>query len=145
MGVWDKDKAFAPDGQLNEFAPADSLKGGTKFILYAVELIEKQFETELGTAPMIHLTVATLEAPDTKLVVSSIGDTNAGKFFDKDNDYASKIEDGDLPAIVETRVVPASQETFSDAFVIRFVEAFNKDTLKKQQKEQKKKEEDVPF
>lgn len=131
MGIWDKDKAFAPDGQLNQFAPPE-----TKFVLYGVELKDANFETEIGTAPMIHLEVATLKKPDEHLVVSSIGDTNATKFFDKDNDYASKIDKDDLPAIVETRLVPSSQESFSDAFVIRFVDTYNKENAKKY---------DIPF
>lgn len=131
MSIWDKDKSFAPDGQLNEFAPPE-----TKFILHEVELVNPAFETEIGTAPMIHLTVATLKDPKTELVVSSIGDTNAAKFFDKDDKYKSKIQDGDLPAIVETRLVPASQESFSDAFVIRFVDNYTKENAKKY---------DIPF
>lgn len=135
MGIWDKDKSFAPDGQLNEFAPA-----GRKFILHNVDLIDPLFETEIGTAPMIHLTVSTLKDPKTELVVSSIGDTNARKFFDKDDDYKSKIEKGDLPVIVETRTVSARQEGFNDAFVIRFVDLFNKETAKKYVAE-----EDIPF
>lgn len=126
FGIWDKDKAFAPDGQLNQFAPPE-----TKFILWGVELKDKNFETEIGTAPMVHLEVSTLKDPDKKLVVSSIGDTNASKFFDKDKDYANKVESGDLPAVVETRTVPASQESFSDAFVIRFIDVFTKETAKK--------------
>lgn len=132
MGVWDKDKAFAPDGQLNEFAPP-----GTKFILKGAEIIDPNFETEIGTAPMMHLTVATLEEPDNDLVVSSIGDTNANKFFDKDDDYKSKVEKGDFPAIVETRSVPAKQESFSDAFVIRYVEAYSEEAVKRIKKEEK--------
>jgi hypothetical protein len=135
MGVWDKDKAFAPDGQLNEFAPPE-----TKFILWAAEIIDPTFETEIGTAPMMHLTVSTLKEPDKKLIVSSIGDTNANKFFDKDDDYKSRIDKGDFPAIVETRTVPASQEAFSDAFVIRFVDYFNKNTAAKYVAK-----DDVPF
>lgn len=124
--VWAKDKAFAPDGQLNEFAPPE-----TKFILWHAKIIDPKFETEIGTAPMMHLTVSELQTPDTKLVVSSIGDTNANKFFDKDDNYKSKIQDGDFPAIVETRTVPASQEAFSDAFVIRFIEEYKRDTAGK--------------
>jgi len=125
MGIWDKDKSFAPDGQLNEFAPA-----GTKFILFGVEMIDRVFETDIGTAPMIHLAVADPMDVENIKTVSSIGDTNARKFFDKDKDYESKIEKGDLPALVETRVVPAGQEGFNDAFVIRFVALWNKETAK---------------
>lgn len=124
--VWAKDQAFAPDGQLNEFAPP-----GTKFIIKNAEIVDPVFETEIGTAPMMHLTVATLTDPDAELIVSSIGDTNANKFFDKDNDYASRLAEGDFPAIVETREVPSSQESFSNAFVIRYVDTATDENIKK--------------
>jgi len=132
MSIWDKDKAFAPDGQLNEFAPA-----GTKFVLYSAEMIDPIFDTDIGTAPMVHLTVADLQSPDDKKVVSTIGDTNATKFFDKDSDWKSKVDDGDLPAIVETRNVPSKQESFSDAFVIRFIDIGSPAIIKKYAKEDK--------
>lgn len=135
MGIWDKDKSFAPDGQLNEFAPANE-SGGTKFILREVELINPLFETELGTAPMIHLTVSPLNDPKVEKVVSSIGDTNARKFFDPDDKYKSKVEKGDLPAIVETRVVPAGQQGFNDAFVIRYVDECTDEKIKEYAKQE---------
>lgn len=138
--VWAKDQAFAPDGQLNEFAPSS-----TKFILFAAEVVDPVFETEIGTAPMMHITVATLKEPGKKLVVSSIGDTNACKFFDKvvkDDEvtYVNKVAKGDFPAVVETTTVPASQDAYSDAFVIRFVDFFNKETASKYVSK-----DDVPF
>lgn len=138
--VWAKDQAFAPDGQLNEFAPS-----GTKFLLWDAEIIDPLFETEIGTAPMMHITVSTLKDPKNKLVVSSIGDTNALKFFDKEEkgdsvEYTNKVQKGDFPAVVETTTVPASQDAFSDAFVIRFVDFYTKETASKYTAEN-----DVPF
>jgi hypothetical protein len=129
MSVWDKDKAFAKDGPLKEWAGI-----GNKFILFGVTMVNPAFETSIGTAPMIHLDVANLTAPDNHAQVSVIGDTIGGKFFDQDDEYAPLITDGDFPAIVETAEVESSEEAFGNAYVIRFVDAYNKTTAKEHAK-----------
>lgn len=125
MGVWDKDKSFAKDGPLKDWAGV-----GNKFILFGVTMVNPTFETSIGTAPMMHLEVANLPAPDNKSEVSAIGDTNATKFFDKDDNWKSKVDKGDFPAIVECIEVESSEEAFGNAYVIRFVDAFTKETAK---------------
>src|ERR1700760_240139 len=80
MGIWDKDKSFAKDGPLKDWAGV-----GNKFILWGAEMVNPVFETNLGTAPMVHLDVSNLGAPDNHSSVSVIGDTIGGKFFDKDD------------------------------------------------------------
>lgn len=125
MSIWDKDKSFAKDGPLKEWAGV-----GNKFILFGATMVNPTFETSIGTAPMVHLEVANLTAPDNKAEVSVIGDTIGSKFFDKDDNYESLITDGDLPAIVETAEVDSSEEAFGSAYVIRFVAPYTKATAK---------------
>lgn len=117
MGMFDKDKVFAPDGPIKDW-----IETGKDFILWDAEIRAEEFETELsarqikaGSAskhpPMVHLKVSTLDAPTEIKVVSAIGDTIGNKVREK--------EDGDLPAIVRTEQVDSNYET--QAFVLRFV------------------------
>jgi hypothetical protein len=118
MGMFDKDKVFAPDGLLKDFAPADSNgSAGTKFILWDCEIKDENFVTDIGTTPMTHLTVATLIDPEDKKVVSALGEPIANKVRER--------EEGDLPAICQTRIVETKNEAYSDAFVIQFVESYD--------------------
>lgn len=129
MSIWDKDKSFAKDGPLKDWAGVNQ-----KFILFSATMVNPKFETNLGTAIMVHLEVANLGVPDKVETVSVIGDTIGGKFFDKDDGYKSLVTDGDLPAIVETAEVASSEEAFGDAYVLRFVDVYNKTTAKEHAK-----------
>lgn len=128
-GMWAKDKAFAKDGPLKEKFPA-----GSTFILRSAAVKVEDFETSLGTAPMVHLEVSDILEPDTNLTVSMIGENFANKIRNPET-LESLIREGDLPAIVETAEVPTDQP--QDAFVIRFCNPLTDDTLKEAQKDEK--------
>lgn len=123
MSMWDKDKAFAPDGPLKEKFPA-----GSKLVLFGAHVQQEDFETSLGTAPMVHLEVADILTPDTHVTVSMIGDLMADRIRDPETGD-SKIGDGDLPAVVETKEVETDQP--QKAFVLRFLDPWNDETAKK--------------
>lgn len=118
MGMFDKDKVFAPDGQLNGEGGFAQL--GDEFILYDCEIKteEFQFDPNEKAIPMAHLTVATKLKPDDKKVVSSLSGPICEKVREK--------EDGDLPAIVRVQSVPASKKEFNDAVVLQFIEPYKK-------------------
>lgn len=121
--MWDKDKAFAPDGPLKEKFPA-----GSKIVLYGAWIQQEDFETSLGTAPMVHLEVADLLSPNAKVTVSMIGDLMADRIRDPES-KKTKIGKGDLPAVVETKLVPTDQP--QEAFVLRFLDPWNDETAEK--------------
>lgn len=123
MSMWDKDKAFAPDGPLKEKFPA-----GFKMVLYDAWVQQEDFETSLGTAPMVHLVAADILTPDEKVTVSMIGDLMADRIRDPETGK-TKIGDDDLPAVVESKEVDTDQP--QKAFVLRFLDPWNDETREK--------------
>lgn len=120
MGMFDKDKVFAPDGQLNGEGggPGGFAEAGDEFILYDCEIKTEEFEfdpTE-DKIPMAHLVVAKKMSPEDKKVVSTLSKPICEKVREK--------ADGDLPAIVRLMSVPASQKSWNEAVVIQFIEPF---------------------
>lgn len=117
MGMFDKDKVFAPDGQLEQWAEL-----GSEFVLWDCWIQDENFEFDPtakgdeGKAAMSHLVVSKKVTPDEKKTVSSLGGVIAEKVKAK--------EDGDLPAVVRLESVPASKKGFNDAKVLRFIEPF---------------------
>lgn len=118
MGMFDKDKVFAPDGQLNDDQGGGFAKPGDEFILYDCEIKTEEFEFDPSEKPipMAHLTVASKLHPDDKKVVSSLSGPICEKVREK--------EDGDLPAVVRLQTVPAKKKDWNDATVLQFIEPF---------------------
>lgn len=118
MGMFDKDKVFAPDGQLNGEGAFAQL--GDEFILWDCEIKTEEFEYNPGEdpIPMAHLMVSTKLKPDDKKTVSSLSGPICEKVKEK--------EDGDLPAIVRLQSVPASKKDWNDATVLQFIEPYTK-------------------
>lgn len=116
FGMFDKDKVFAPDGQLN--GEGAFAKFGEEFILYDAEIITEEFEFDPNEdpIPMAHLTVAHKISPEDKKVVSTLSSPICEKVRSK--------EEGDLPAIVRLEQVPPKNKGWSEATVIRFIEPF---------------------
>lgn len=109
MGMFDKDKLFAPDGRLIDWATDD-----TPFILWDMEY-RGDIDTPDGpteTAPIVWLTVSTPDNPDAKDIVSMVGDLAKQK--------AEAKADGDLPAVVVAKHVDSSIEGGQQAYVINF-------------------------
>lgn len=118
MGMFDRDKLMAPNGPLKEWAGV-----GNQFILWDIELKDGTIKTELGEAEICHLTVSFVDSPDNKAVCSMLGDIAKQR--------AEEKADGDLPAIVETAMVPSKDASKQDAFVFRFVEKYEPKTRAK--------------
>lgn len=118
MGMFDKDKVFAPDGQLNGDGDAGWAQPGDEFVLFDCEIKTEEFEFDPAEdkIPMAHLTVAKKSSPDEKKVVSSLSKPICEKVREK--------EDGDLPAVVRLQTVPASQKSWNEAVVLQFIEPF---------------------
>ena len=119
MGMFDKDKVFAPDGAMDKW-----VSEGDRFIVFACEVKDRNFQwgsSEDDTATMVHWTVAALDAPENKAVVSTIGSAMAEK--------ADSAEDGDLPAVVVTDRVESDKG--NPAYVMKFVEAYEVQTKAK--------------
>jgi hypothetical protein len=118
MGMFDKDKVFAPDGQLNDSDGGGFANMGDEFVLWDCEVKTEEFEfdpTE-DAIPMAHLTVSKKISPDEKKVVSTLSGPICEKVREK--------EDGDLPAVVRLQSVPAKKKEFNDAVVLQFIEPF---------------------
>ena len=110
MGMFDKDKLFAPDGAMKDWS-----ENGKPFILWNVEVKETEIPTPNGptdSAPIVWLTVSTVDSPDAKDTVSMIGDNIKEK--------AEAMEPGDLPALCITKTVPSSIESGQDAYVLNW-------------------------
>jgi hypothetical protein len=120
MGMFDKDKVFAPDGQLNDKEGGGFANMGDEFILWDCEIKTDDFEFDPNEKPipMAHLTVAKKMHPDEKKVVSTLSGPICEKVREK--------EDGDLPAVVRLQSVPASKKEFNDAVVLQFIEPYSK-------------------
>jgi hypothetical protein len=117
MGMFDKDKVFAPDGILN--GQGGFADFGEEFILFDCEIKTEEFKFDPNEAgiPMAHLTVAKKMTPEQTKIVSSL----SGPICDKVREKA----DDDLPAVVRLESVPASKKEYNDAVVIRFLEAYD--------------------
>lgn len=113
MGMFDKDKVFAPDGKLDDFA-----EQGQEFILWdcLIQTEEFTYDEKEKPIPMAHLVVSHTNSPEDKKTVSSLSGPICNKVREKDDD--------DLPAIVRLEVVPASKDSWNDATVIKFIEAY---------------------
>lgn len=115
MGMFDKDKVFAPDGELGQFANL-----GDEFILWDCWIQTEEFEFREGEKPipMAHLKVSQKMTPEQQKVVSSLSGPICEKIGEK--------EDGDLPAVVRLLSVPAKNKEWNDAVVLQFIEAYDK-------------------
>lgn len=120
MGMFDKDKQFAPDGRLDEMFPpgkTDS-REGAEVILWGVE-DRGEFPTEIGTAQMTWLTVSSIPTPDEKKVVGTLAKAIASK--------AAEADDSDFPCVV--KVMKVSTE-MADALVLQWMGAYDAKTGK---------------
>lgn len=120
MGMFDKDKVFAPDGPLASWVDDEQ-----DFILRDIEVVG-EVDTPDGptdTAPMVHLKVSALDSADTVKTVSWVGDIAAKKAGEKD--------EGDLPAIVRMKHVESSIPNGNDAYVLQFVDEYKAPTAPK--------------
>lgn len=110
MGMFDKDKLFAPEGPMKDWS-----EDGTPFILWDIEVKETEIPTPNGptdSAPIVWLTVSTTGSPDKRDVVSMIGDNIKEK--------AEAMEPGDLPALCVTKEVDSSIEGGQKAYVLNW-------------------------
>jgi hypothetical protein len=115
MGMFDKDKVFAPDGRLDEVYPpgeTDS-REGPQFVLWAVE-DKGDFETELGTARMTWLTTSDLLTPEDKKVIGTLSKPIAEK--------AAEADAKDFPCVV--RCLKVSTD-FNDAMVLQWIREYD--------------------
>lgn len=118
MGMFDKDKQFAPDGRLDETYPpgvTDS-REGPQFVLWAVE-DKGLFESDKfdKPAPMTWLTVSDVLEPDNKKVIGTL----SGPIHDK----AIEAEPGDFPAVV--RSLSVSSDKGNAANVLQWVRVYD--------------------
>lgn len=116
-GMFDNDKVFAPDGQLDGFTGF-----GEEFILWDcwIQTEEFEFDPKEDKIPMAHLVVSRKMTPEDRKVVSSL----SGPICEK----VRLKQDGELPAIVTYESVPSQKKGFSDAKVIRFREPYGKNS-----------------
>lgn len=118
MGMFDKDKVFAPDGRLDEVyppGPTDS-REGPQFVLWGVE-DKGEFKLDNGldnTPYMTWLTVSDRLTPEDKKVVGTL----SGPIHDK----ALEAEPSDFPAVVRSLKVSTD---FNDAQVLQWIEPYN--------------------
>lgn len=115
MGMFDKDKVFAPDGRLDEVfppGPTDS-REGPQFVLWAVE-DKGKFATEIGEADMTWLTVSDLLTPEDKKVIGTLSKPIAEK--------AAEAEASDFPCVVKCLKVSTD---FNDAMVLQWVREYD--------------------
>lgn len=118
MGMFDKDKQFAPDGRLDEIyppGPTDS-REGPQFVLWGVQdkglFDSDKFEKP---APMTWLTVSDVLMPEDKKVIGTL----SGPIHEK----ATEAEAGDFPAVV--RSLSVSSDKGNAANVIQWIRAYD--------------------
>lgn len=113
MGMFDKDKDFAPDGKLSDWIDPNQ-----HFILWDCKIQTEEFRPEGADKDiaMSHLTVSSMDMPDKRETVSSLSGPIADKVRAK--------TDGDLPAVVKWFTVESKKAGFSDAVVLQFVEPY---------------------
>ena len=115
MGMFDKDKQFAPDGRLDELyppGPTDS-REGSKFVLWAVQ-DKGEFETDIGKARVTWLTVSDELTPEDKRVIGTLSKPIAEK--------ADEADPSDFPAVVKCLKVSTE---FNDAMVLQFIREYD--------------------
>jgi hypothetical protein len=115
MGMFEKDKQFAPDGRLDEVYPPGEVdtREGPDFVLWGVEA-KGTFTTEIGDAAMTWLTVSDVFAPETKKVIGTLSKPIAEK--------AAEAEPSDFPAVVRCLKVKTE---FNDAMVLQWIRAYD--------------------
>lgn len=103
MGMFDKDKQFAPDGRLDELFPPGEVgsREGPELILWAVEE-RGDFPTDIGVAQMTWLTVSAIMTPDEKKTVGTLAKPIAEK--------AAEAEPSDFPAVVQVLKVSTEMQ-----------------------------------
>lgn len=115
MGMFDKDKQFAPDGRLDEVYPpgeTDTRKG-SDFVLWGVEA-RGTFKTDIGDAEMTWLTVSDLLQPEDKKVIGTLSKPIAEK--------AAEADPTDFPAVVRCLLVSTE---FNDAMVLQWIREYD--------------------
>lgn len=112
MGMFDRDKLMAPNGPLKEWAGVDA-----EFILWDIRLMPGTIKTEIGEAEICHLDVSPVDAPENRATVSMLGDIA--------KERALAVEDGELPAVCVTRIVPSKDKAKQDAFVFQWVKDYS--------------------
>lgn len=118
MGMFDKDKVFAPDGRLDEVyppGPVDSREGPT-FVLWGVEPkgvfeVENQIE---NNPEMTWLTVSEVLSPEDKKVIGTLSGPIAEK--------AKQAEATDFPCVVRSILVKTE---FNDSNVLQWVREYD--------------------
>jgi hypothetical protein len=115
MGMFDKDKQFAPDGRLDQVYPPGELdsREGSQFVLWSVEP-KGEFETELGTAQMTWLETSDLLSPEERKVVGTLSAPIAAK--------AAEAEASEFPCVVKTMQVSTDQQP---ALVLQWVREYD--------------------
>lgn len=115
FGMFDKDKLFAPEGQLRNWVDDDQ-----EFILREIEY-KGEIETNDGPtdkAAMVWLYVSPLDVPDKIDIVSMVGDYAKGKAEERQK--AMGDGNDELPAVVVTQHVESSVSGGNDAYVFTF-------------------------
>jgi hypothetical protein len=115
MGMFDKDKQFAPDGRLDEVYPpgeTDS-REGAQFVLW--EVIPKgDFTTEVGVAQMTWLVTSDVLAPEHKKTIGTLSAPIAAK--------AAEAEADEFPCVVRCLKVSTDQQ---DAMVLQWIREYD--------------------
>lgn len=115
MGMFDKDKQFAPDGRLDEVWPpgeTDS-REGAQFVLWGVQP-KGDFVTEVGTAQMTWLETSDVLDPEHRKTVGTLSAPIAAK--------AGEAEPDEFPAVVRCLKVSTDQQ---DAMVLQWIREYD--------------------
>lgn len=115
MGMFDKDKQFAPDGRLDEVYPPGDLdsREGSQFVLWSVE-DKGKFITDIGEADMTWLTTSDVLDPENKKVVGTLSSPIAAK--------AKEAEASEFPCVVKTLQVSTDQQP---ALVLQWIREYD--------------------
>jgi hypothetical protein len=115
MGMFDKDKQFAPDGRLDEVYPPGEVdsREGAEFVLWGVEA-RGTFKTDIGDAEMTWLTVSDLLQPEEKKVIGTLSKPIAEK--------AAEAEASDFPCVVRCLTVTTE---FNPAMVLQWIREYD--------------------
>lgn len=120
MGMFDKDKKFAPDGRLDEMFPPGPVdtREGAELILWGVQP-KGEFPTDIGMAEMTWLEVSAIPTPDEKKTVSTLSKPIAEK--------TGEADAKEFPCVV--RVMKVGTD-FNDALVLNWMGAYDPKTGK---------------
>jgi hypothetical protein len=115
MGMFDKDKQFAPDGRLDEVYPPGNLdsREGATFVLWGVE-DKGKFITDIGEADMTWLETSEVLDPETRKVVGTLSSPIAAK--------AKEAEESEFPCVVKTLQVSTDQQP---ALVLQWIREYD--------------------